>query len=233
MVAGGEDAEDLAGAEDGGDGVEAAGEGFADDADVGADAFVLEGEELAGAAEAGLDLVAHEEDVVFVADLPECGEVAGGRNDDAGLALDGFYEECDCVVGDGRADGFGVAEGDLAEAGGKGAEAALVLGFGGEADDGDGAAVEVIGADEDFGLGGGYAAHGLPHLRAALSAVSTASTPEFMGRAMLKPVSSWRSRRRSGSWSLRKAREVRVTFCAWATMAARMRGWQWPWLTAE
>ncbi len=161
MVAGGEDVEDLAGGEDGGDGVEAAGEGFADDADVGTDVVMLEGEELAGAAEAGLDFVAEQEDVVVVADLAELGEVAGGRDDDAGFALDRLYENGDGVAGDGGADGFGVTEGDLAEAGGKGAEAALVLGFGGEADDGDGAAVEVIGADEDLTLAGGDAAHGL------------------------------------------------------------------------
>ena len=68
MVAGVEDAEDLARGEDGGDGVEAAGERLANDDDVGRDVFVLVGEELAGAAEAGLNLVEHEEDVVLAAD---------------------------------------------------------------------------------------------------------------------------------------------------------------------
>ncbi len=55
--------------------------------------FVLEGEEGAGAAEAGLDLVADEEDVVLVADVSQVREIAARRHDDAGFALDGFDEE--------------------------------------------------------------------------------------------------------------------------------------------
>ena len=45
---------------------------------------------------------------------------------------------------------WGVAEGDLAEAGREGAEAAFVLGLGRKAYDCDGASVEVIGGDEDL-----------------------------------------------------------------------------------
>ena len=45
-----------------------------------------------------------------------------------------------------------VAERDDLEARGEGAEAVAVLLLGGEADDGDGAAVEVVGADDDLGL---------------------------------------------------------------------------------
>ena len=52
-----------------------------------------------------------------------------------------------------------VAEGHDAEALGERTEAVARVGIGGEADDGDGAAVEVVGADDDLGLVLGHAAH--------------------------------------------------------------------------
>jgi len=58
VVAGLEHVHHVALGEHARDRVEAAGERLADDRDVGPDALVLEGEELAGPAEAGLDLVA-------------------------------------------------------------------------------------------------------------------------------------------------------------------------------
>jgi hypothetical protein len=70
-------------------------------------------------------------------------------------------------------------------------------------------------------------------LRAAFSAVSTASAPEFISSAMSMPDRSCSCRSSSGNWSLRNAREVSVTRCAWSTQACTIRGWQWPWLTAE
>ena len=152
VVAGVEEAEDLARAEHGGDGIEAAGERLADDEHVGLDALVLVGEELAGAAEAGLDLVGDEQDAVLLADGGGVFEEAVGRHEDAGLALDGLDEEGGGVGRDGGAQGGGIAEGDDLEAGREGAEAVAVLRVGGEADDGDGAAVEVVGADDDLGL---------------------------------------------------------------------------------
>ena len=85
------------------------------------------------------------------------GEEAVGWDEDAGFALDGFDEEGGGVGRDGCAEGRGVAEGDDLEAGEEGAEAVAVLFVGGEADDGDGAAVEVVGADDDLGLVGGDA----------------------------------------------------------------------------
>lgn len=85
---------DVAGAEDAGDGVHAAGEGLAEEDEVGLDAGgVLVAEELAGAGDAGLDLVADEQDVVFGAQGARVGEVAGGGDDDAGFALDRLDEE--------------------------------------------------------------------------------------------------------------------------------------------
>lgn len=113
---------------------------------------MLVGEELSGAAEARLDLVGHEEDVVLFADGGCFGEEAVEWNEDAGFALDGFDEE-GCGVGrDGCAESGGIAEGDDLEAGQEGTEAFAVLVVGGEADDGDGAAVEVIGADDNLCL---------------------------------------------------------------------------------
>ena len=58
--------------------------------------------------------------------------------------MDGFDEEGAGVGGDGGAQGVDVAVGDDLEAGGEGAEAVLILLAGGEADDGDRPAVEVV-----------------------------------------------------------------------------------------
>jgi hypothetical protein len=59
VITGVEDAQDGAAAKDGGYRVVAAGECLTDDDDVWGDVLVLVGEELAGATEAGLDLVEH------------------------------------------------------------------------------------------------------------------------------------------------------------------------------
>ena len=69
--AGREDVHHLVPREERGDGVEAAGERLADGDAVGPDALVLEREQLAGAAEAGLDLVEDQQHAVLVADLPQ------------------------------------------------------------------------------------------------------------------------------------------------------------------
>lgn len=58
---------DVPGAEHAGDGVHAAGDGFAEEDEVGLDAAPFVAEELAGARDARLDLVADEEDVVLCA----------------------------------------------------------------------------------------------------------------------------------------------------------------------
>ncbi len=85
------------------------------------------------------------------------GEEAVGWDEDAGFALDGLDEEGRGVGRDGGAEGGGIAEGDDFEAGEEGTEAFAILLVGREADDGDGAAVEVVGADDDLGLIGGDA----------------------------------------------------------------------------
>jgi hypothetical protein len=134
-----------------------AAEGLAEDHPVGAHALVLAGEQAAGAAEAGLHLVGDQQHVVLAADFGAAGEPAGGRDHDAAFALDGFEQEGRGVGGDGCLEGRGVAVGDAAEARREGAEAVAVLGLGREADDGGGAAVEVVGADDDLGLAVGHA----------------------------------------------------------------------------
>ncbi len=54
-----------------------------------------------------------------------------------------------------------------------------------------------------------------------------------MGSALSKPVSLHSFSRNPGSRSLRKAREVRASLRAWAMSASAIRGWLWPWFTAE
>ena len=53
------------------------------------------GEELAGAAESRLDLVADQQHVVLVAQLAQRAQEALRRHDDAGFALDGLDQEGD------------------------------------------------------------------------------------------------------------------------------------------
>jgi hypothetical protein len=152
VVAGVEHVHDFVVGQERADGIEAAAQRLADDQAVGADAFPLVGEHLAGAAQAALDLVADQQHVVLLAEGRGLLEEALGRNDDAGLALNGLDDEGAGVRRDGRFESLGVAEGDDLEARGEGAEAVLVLVLGREAHDGRGAAVEVVGADDDLGL---------------------------------------------------------------------------------
>ena len=70
-----------------------AGQALADAHDVGLDAVVLGRPHRAGAADAGLHLVEHEQDAVLVAQPPQVGEPAGGRDDVAALALDRLDED--------------------------------------------------------------------------------------------------------------------------------------------
>jgi len=116
------------------------------------DAVVLIGEGLARASEARLDLVGDEQDLVLPAEGGGLLQEALGRDVDARLALYRLHQEGAGVGRDGFLESLGIAEGDDLEAGGKGAEAVLVGFLGAEAHDGGGAAVEVVGADDDLGL---------------------------------------------------------------------------------
>src|ERR1019366_523313 len=75
-----------------------------------------------------------------------------GRNDDSGLALNGLRQKSACVGSDGFAEGARIAEGNDFESRSERAKAIAILLVGGEADDGDGASVEIIGADNNLGL---------------------------------------------------------------------------------
>ena len=75
------------------------------------------GEPLAGAADAGLHLVEPEQRAVVAGDLAGGGEVVGGRDDHARLALDRFEDDGRGLVGDGLRERGLVAvrhEGDVA-----------------------------------------------------------------------------------------------------------------------
>ena len=87
----------LLGAEYGTDGDQAAAERLGQHHHVGDHPLGLAGEQVAGAAEAGLDLVQDQEDARLSADHADLGEVAGGRLHDAALALDRLDEE-GCIV---------------------------------------------------------------------------------------------------------------------------------------
>ena len=71
------------------------------------------------------------------------------------------------------------------------------------------------------------------HLRAILTADSTASAPEFIGSTSSVPVSSASSRQNSPSWSWWNARDVSVTRPSCATAAAIRSGWRCPKFSAE
>ena len=88
-----EDAENFFRREHSRDRIEAAGQRLADNDDVRADAFVHVGEKLAGAAQARLDFIRHEEHAVLAAEVSGFSQETCGRNDDAGLALDGLDQK--------------------------------------------------------------------------------------------------------------------------------------------
>ena len=69
-----------------------------------------------------------------------------------GLGLDRLDDEADRVRSDGPFQGFGVPEGDDRETGREGPVVVAVQGLGGEADEGDRPAVEVVRAGDDLGL---------------------------------------------------------------------------------
>jgi hypothetical protein len=113
---------------------------------------MLLGQQFPGAAQTGLDFVQDQHHVVFGR---RCRAPPSGnrrRNDDAGLTLNGFRQESGGVGRYGRFQGIGIAEGDHLEPRGKGAESGACRGIGGKADNGDGAAVKIVGADDDFRL---------------------------------------------------------------------------------
>jgi hypothetical protein len=76
-----------------GDRVHTAGNGLSEQDQVGLDSAPLVAEQLAGACNAGLDLVADQQHIILVAECPGFLQVFRIWDDDAGLSLDGFDEE--------------------------------------------------------------------------------------------------------------------------------------------
>src|ERR1700739_3119109 len=86
------------------------------------------------------------------AELAHLCEIAGRRDDDAGFPLDWLDKKSDRVRGDGLLQRLGVAKGDNPKARRKRAEMLACRHVGAEADDTEGASVEVVGADDDLGM---------------------------------------------------------------------------------
>ena len=147
-----EDAHHLVVGQDRRDRIEPAGQRLAHDHHVRPHALVLTGEELARTAQAGLDLVRDEQDLLLATDLLDLLEIALGRDDDPALTLDRLDEDAHHVGVDRLAQCLDVAVGQQREARREGAEPFLVRLFVGEADDGRGASVEVAGEDQNLGL---------------------------------------------------------------------------------
>ncbi len=142
-----------------------------------------------------MNFVPAEEDVFFGAEFADLLHVAGGRNEDSTFGLNGFGEECGGVGGDSGLEGFDVTEGDDFEAGGEGAEVLFVAFFAAESDDGGGAAVEVVGADNDFGLVVGDAFDGIRPLSGELDTGFIGLGAVFMGQTISSSAYSARARR--------------------------------------
>ncbi len=168
--------------------------------DVGLDAPVVEGEEGAGAAEAGDDLVGDEQHVVAVADLADAGEVVVLGHDDPARPLHRLGEEHRDGVGAlpldrpfqlvGGRDALahprrrlvavGVRRGDVDEPGHPRLEQGPVGGEPGRAHGGEGDAVVALDARDDLGLAGPAAQLpvGAGHLDAAVGGLAAPAREE-------------------------------------------------------
>src|SRR5215472_6113084 len=132
---------------------------FAEERDICLDAIVLLSEQLAGTAESGLDLIEDQHHVVRGAELAYLCEIAGRREDDPSFSLDWLDKESDCVRRYRLLQRLGVAEGYDLEARRERSEMLTRGRVGAEADDTEGASVEVVSADDDLGLPIRHALH--------------------------------------------------------------------------
>ena len=149
---------------------------------------------------------------------------AFGRNDDPGLALNRFHQKGAGVGRNRLAQRVGIAERNDLESGRERPEAIAVLLVGGEADDGHRAAVEVVGADDDFGLAIGYALDLVAPLARRLDGGFDGFGAGVHGQRHVEAGQLVQVLQSSGSWSLRKAREVSVTLCACSTQRLQNLG---------
>ena len=206
--------------------IEAARQRLADQRHVGLDPLVLLGQQLARAAEPGLDLVEDQRDALLRcrARGPCAKYPAGGMMTPASPWI-GSTRKATVLGVIAAASASESPNGTMRKPGGNGPKPPRASGIGGEADDGDGAAVEVVGADDDLGLVLRHAPHlvapfangldrGLDGLGAASSSAGSCA----------RRSSPRAPRRSSASWSLRKAREVSVSLPACSTIAARIFG---------
>src|SRR5690606_3443008 len=132
---------------------EAAAEALGHADGVGAHTGVLKGEELAGATDAALHLVEHEQEVVLVAERAQALQKLGGGRIDAALALNGLDEDRGGLVVDQRLEGGEVVELAEREAGHEGTETLLDFFLRGRAHAAEGATVEgAFGADDFVAL---------------------------------------------------------------------------------
>ena len=183
---------------------------------------VLEGEPAPGAAEAGLDLVDHEEQAALVHRSPARRRGSPRRRHDARLALDRLEQHGgDAVRVDRPASAADVAVGDVAEPLGQGQERLVLGGLARGVQSGQRAAVERAVAPIRRTW-----RPGPPQRRASLIAHSFASAPE-LAKNTCPPAR--RSRRRSvGRWcaatsslsSLPKRFETWSSRPAWAAIAS-------------
>ena len=130
-------------------------EGLAEDKDVGTHILVVAGQHLTRTGDTALHLVGHEQHIVFLADIIAFLQVAIVRHIDAGLTLDGFEQEARhllAVFSEAFLQRVGIVVGNAQEAGGHGTIVGVALGVVAHGDDGDGAAVEVTLAADDFHL---------------------------------------------------------------------------------
>ncbi len=132
-------------------GVKAARKRLAHQGDVRFDAFMLFGQQFAGAAEAGLDFVQDHHHIVPTAQVTRLFQITRRRKDHAGLALNRLHHESNGLGRDRRFQGFDVAEGNDREPGRERPETMARHRIGAEPHDGDGAAVKIVGADDDPG----------------------------------------------------------------------------------
>ena len=125
MAAGLEHRQHAVVADHGRDRVDATRQRFAEDDEIGAHLLVLRAQQLAGAAEPRLDLVADQETVVLVTQIAQLLQVAARRHDDTGLALDRLDQQRHDVLAHRLLDGLEIAVGHAAKAGVNGPKSCL------------------------------------------------------------------------------------------------------------
>ena len=233
VVAGLEYAQNFLRREHGRDRIEASGERLANDHRVGTNAFVHEGEQFSGTPEARLNFVGDQQHAVFAAYLGGLFQEACGRNDDSGFALDWLDQEGAGVGRDGVAQGLGIAEWNHFEARRERAETVAILLVGREADDGDGAPVEIIGADDDLCLALGDAFDLVAPLARRLHGSLDRLGARVHGQRHVVAGELVQFLVKQGELVVAEGARGQRDFAGLLDQRREDSGWQCPWLTAE